>query len=201
MKVCKSSLTRDERGWEKVLERLSGRVREVAERIYRSVLPLLQNLEELDEEIKELLGSKTFEEASRRLQTYPGIGPITAAGILAWSGVEAARFAGGREAASYFGLVGSTYQSGKLERGGHITKAGPAIARRLLVQAAWRFLASKEGKRSAWGSWFGRVAKRRGKKIAIVGLARKLLTAAVAGLRRGEDWNPAVLVSKKPAAA
>ena len=194
-------LTRSESSWEEALGQLEGRAREVAMRMYRSVLPLFQNLEEVDEEIKELLGEKELAEASRRLQTYPGIGPITAAGILAWTGVGASRFVGGREAASYFGLVGSTYKSGKLERGGHITKQGPAIPRRLLVQAGWAFLSSKEGKRSEWGRWFSRVAKKRGKKIAIVGLARKLLTAAVASLHTGEDWNPEVLVRKRLAVA
>ena len=68
------------------------------------------------------------------------------------------------------------------------------------MQAGWAFLSSKKGRESEWGRWFRRVAKRRGKKIAIVGLARKLLTAAVASLRTGQDWDPRVQVKNRLAA-
>jgi transposase len=195
------SLAKSEAHWEWAIEQLSGEAEERAKRMYRSVLPLFQNLEEVDEQIRELMEEKVFSEASQRLQTYPGVGPVTAAAILAWTGVEASRFAGSREAASYFGLVGSTYQSGKLERGGHITKQGPPIARRLLIQAGWAYVSSARGRESAWGRWFCRIAKKRGKKIAIVGLARKLLTAAVASLQTGKDWDPTIPVKRRLAAA
>lgn len=70
------------------------------------------------------------------LTGFPSVGPVVAAGLLAWLGPRAARFSGGRKAAAYFGMVASTYQSGQLDRGGHLTQTGPPVFRCLLVQAA-----------------------------------------------------------------
>ena len=117
LSLGRKSLAKSEANWEAAMSQFEGPARETAMRMYRSVLPLFQSMEEVEEDIQEILEEESLSEASERLQTYPGIGPITAAAILAWTGVNAFRFVGGREAASYFGLVGSTYQSGKVERG------------------------------------------------------------------------------------
>lgn len=58
-----------------------------------------------------------------RLQTIPGVGPIVACTAIAvFSNIE--RFADAKHAASYAGLVPSTYQSGEHEAHGRITKRG-----------------------------------------------------------------------------
>ena len=60
-----------------------------------------------------------------------------------------------------------------------------------MVQAAWAFLRSHAGQKSRWGEWFRRRTARsvHQRKKSIVGLARKLLTAAVACLQKETTWN------------
>jgi len=189
------SLALEEERWERVLSDWMERVKEEAiieqaKCLYRLALGYFQVLEEVEERIEALMKEKPVSEAREVLQSYPGIGPVTSAAILAWTGVKAERFPGGREAASYFGLTGSRYQSGERDRGGRITKTGPPIVRRLLVQAAWSFVRSRAGKNSAWGEWYRQVLRRRGSKRAIVGLARKILTGVIASLQSETRWDP-----------
>src|SRR6266545_1537483 len=64
-----------------------------------------------------------FASQTRRLQTMPGVGPIVASTAIAvFSNPE--RFPDAKHAASYAGLVPSTYQSGDRDAHGRITKRG-----------------------------------------------------------------------------
>jgi len=88
------------------------------------------------------------------------------------------RFANRREIASYVGLTPSLYASGGLAREQGISKAGNGRARQALVELAWLWL--RHQPESELSRWFhGRVgaARGRGRRIAIVALARKLLVA------------------------
>ena len=190
-----STLSTKEANWESAVNRFTGRAGEAAKRWYRMALVLFQILEEVETKIHELTSHGELGEARRRLESIPGIGRWVACGLLAWCGAQAARFANGRKAASYFGLVGSTYESGQRSRSGSITKAGPPLARRLLIPAAWAFLRSRKGRESQWGRWFFRQAKGKKRiKIAVVGLARRIATAAVASLRNQTEWDARRLV-------
>jgi transposase len=107
-----------------------------------------------------------------RLMTVPGIGPITAvtyrAALDTWE-----RFADAGAATAYLGLVPREDSSGTRHRKGAITKAGPGPVRALLVQAAWVVWRQRQG-RAALHAWVERLAARRGKRIAVVALARRL---------------------------
>jgi transposase len=107
-----------------------------------------------------------------RLMTVPGIGPITAvtyrAALDTWE-----RFADAGAATAYLGLVPREDSSGTRQRKGAITKAGPGPVRALLVQAAWVVWRQRHG-RAALHAWVERLAARRGKRIAVVALARRL---------------------------
>jgi len=133
--------------------------------------------------------------ARKRLETIPGVGFWTATGLLAWCGPRAARFPKGRQAAAYFGLTRSTYESGQISRPGHITKTGPPLVRKFLTQAAWAFIRSAAGQESAWGKWQKKMTCKNKdlRKKATVALARRILTAAVACLRNETEWNPKAL--------
>ena len=134
-------------------------------------------------------------EARKRLETIPGVGFWTAVGLLAWCGPRAERFPKGRLAASYFGLTRSIYESGQISRPGHITKTGPPLVRKYLTQAAWAFIRSREGQKSAWGKWQQKMTSKNKdlRKKSTVALARRILTAAVACLRNETEWNPEAL--------
>ena len=108
----------------------------------------------------------------RRLMTVPGVGPITAvtyrAALDTWE-----RFADAGASTAFLGLVPQEDSSGTRQRKGAITKAGPGPVRALLVQAAWVVWRHRQG-RAALHAWVERLAARRGKRIAVVALARRL---------------------------
>lgn len=72
------------------------------------------------------------------------------------------------------GLAPSEKSSGEKQHKGRITKAGNSRARWLLVEAAWAILRSRREDTEALRRWAQRVALRRGTKVGIVALARKL---------------------------
>jgi len=74
-------------------------------------------------------------ETSRRLQTIPGIGPITALAVEAFA-PPMENFRCGRDYAAWPGLVPRQFSSGGKERLGRISKAGQADIRRQLVIGA-----------------------------------------------------------------
>jgi len=72
---------------------------------------------------------------ARRLQTMPGVGPLTALAVEAFA-PKMATFARGRDFAAWLGLVPRQHSSGGKERLGRVSKAGQADIRRLLIIGA-----------------------------------------------------------------
>jgi transposase len=138
------------------------------------------------------------------LMTIPGVGVRTAETICAYID-DVARFRRVKQVGAYFGLVPCQDATGNVNRLGHITKDGPATARKLLTEAAWQAIRHSPRIRS----FFERV--RRGdpqrKKIALVATAHHLLRVMAAMLRSGESWRveretqaPAPALTATPAA-
>src|SRR5262245_34310140 len=125
--------------------------------------------------------------ATRRLKTIPGVGPRTAEAVAAHLG-DPHRFAGAKQVGAFGGLVPRQYQSGETDRKGRITRRGPAVLRKLLVECAWAMLRYNPWARATYARLTrGGVTR---KKPAIVALARKLLVRCWAMLRDGTDWRP-----------
>jgi transposase len=103
-------------------------------------------------------------------QSVPGFGLITSRTLANELG-DMSRFDNERALFSYTGLTPSEHSSGDRIRRGHISKQGSARVRWLLVEGAWRAIAKDEALKQA----FDRIAKTRGKKRAIVAIARKLI--------------------------
>jgi transposase len=126
-----------------------------------------------------------------RLQTAPGIGPITA--LLFRATVDdVRRFAGPGPLTSYLGLVPRERSSGTQQRQGGITKTGPGQLRALLVQSAWTIW-RLPGSSPRLHDWVHRLAARRGRAVAIVGLARRLARILYAMWRDGRPFVAARL--------
>jgi transposase len=106
------------------------------------------------------------------LQTLPGVGEFTALMMLAEIG-DITRFPSARKLASWAGLTPTVRGSDLKVRHGHISKQGPAWLRWVLNQAAQTAKRSPE-----FAASYAAIAKRRGKKIATIAIARKLLTRA-----------------------
>lgn len=71
-----------------------------------------------------------------RLRTIPGVGPRLSAAVVAWID-DPTRFRNARAVGSYVGLVPRRRQSGTYDRSGRVTKQGPGLLRKLLVEVAW----------------------------------------------------------------
>jgi transposase len=120
------------------------------------------------------------------LETAPGVGPRTAEAVAAYLH-DAARFQTGKQVSAYSGLVPRQHQSGEMDRRGRITKRGPALLRKMLVECAWCMLRYNAWARGVYLRLTGDGQRR--KKQAIVALARKILVRCWAMLRDRKPWH------------
>jgi len=133
----------------------------------------------------------------RILQTMPGVGPRTAEVVANYLG-EAKRFKKSGEVSAYAGMVPRQFQSGETDRRGRITRRGPALLRKMLVECAWVSL-----RYNAWARGvFERISKgqKTRRRQAIVALARKILVRCWAMLRDNQPWHEAAPPPEKTAA-
>ena len=110
-----------------------------------------------------------------------GVGRYTAMLIIAEVG-DITRFPTARHLCSWAGLAPSVRSSDGKARLGHITRQGSPALRWALVEAAQKITTGSGPLREK----FERIAKRRGRKIAKVAVAREILTLSYYGLRDGE---------------
>jgi transposase len=126
------------------------------------------------------------DERVKLLRTIPGVGARTAEVVVAHLG-DAGRFRTAGEVSAYAGLVPRQFQSGEMDRKGRITRRGPGLLRKVLVEAAWLM--------QRYNGWAARTLARISKgqktrrKQALVAVARKLLVRCWAMLRHGTAWD------------
>jgi transposase len=138
-------------------------------------------LDQAEQRLDQLAGA---DQGVQTLQTIPGVGPRTAETVVAYLG-DPQRFDSGKQVSAYGGLVPRQYQSGETDRRGRITRRGPALLRKLLVECAWVMLRYNPWARAVYRRLCHGKAR---KKQAIVALARKLLVRCWAMLRDGTPW-------------
>ena len=134
---------------------------------------------------KELTKIALEDAQSKRLMTIPGVGPVSAVAVSCWIG-EIARFSNAKKLASYFGLAPRVRQSAETERHGHITKEGNRMVRWLVIQAA--LVHTRRGKAPSRKHYLG-VLRRRGKQIARVAVANKILGAIFHMMKEQIDYH------------
>ncbi len=110
--------------------------------------------------------------AARRLMTVPGVGVVVA---LAYKAIidDPARFKRSTSVGAYIGLTPRRYQSGEVDRAGHISKCGDSLLRSYLFEAA-NVLLTRHPKPCALKAWGLALAARIGMRRAKVAVARKL---------------------------
>jgi transposase len=160
----------------------------VIEPLLRMLDSLNPELERVDAKLAELCETEPI---VKLLMTAPGIGPIVAAAFVSVVD-DAKRFRSSHHVESYVGLVPSEDSSGGKRRLGAISKKGNRYLRALLVQGAWSILRTAD-RHDPLRLWAEAVADRRGKKIAVVALARRLVGVLWAMWRDAAPYNPAVL--------
>jgi len=135
--------------------------------------------------------AKRFAEASdaaRRLQTMPGVGPLTALAVEAFA-PDMATFRRGRDFSAWLGLVPRQHSSGGKERLGRVSKAGQADIRRLLIVGAMSRL-NWLGRRSIpEGSWLARMLARKPRMLVAIALANRMARAIWAMSTKKESYR------------
>jgi len=91
-----------------------------------------------------------------------------------WSEAFYRQFSNRRQLAAYAGLAPTPWRSGSIEQEQGVSKAGNPRLRSTMIQLAWLWL--RHQGQSALARWF-KAHSQRGRKTAIVALARKLLVA------------------------
>ena len=125
---------------------------------------------------------------ARRLQTIPGVGPLTALAVEAFA-PPMGNFRCGRDFAAWLGLVPRQFSSGGKERLGRISKAGQSDIRRLLIIGAMSRLNWIGRKSIPEGSWLARIAARKPRMIVAIALANKMARTIWAMLTKNEDYR------------
>lgn len=116
----------------------------------------------------------TWEEAIDLLDTIPGINRKTAENMLAEMGLNMDQFPTDKHLTSWSGLAPGNHQSGGKRYSGRIRKGNQRLSA-IMVQAAWSAIRTKD---SFLHARYRRLAGRRGKKRALVAVARSMLVSA-----------------------
>jgi transposase len=120
------------------------------------------------------------------LMSVPGVGPRTTEAVLAYTD-DVNRFDNYKQYCAYFGLTPKLDESGSCRRLGHISKQGPSVVRWLTCESSWIVIRKSKGMRAFYERVMCGQAGR--KKIAIVAVARKMLSIMRAMLINGEMFN------------
>ncbi len=126
-------------------------------------------------------------EDSRRLESTPGIGPITASALAA-SITDPQVFKSGRMMAAWIGLVPRLSSTGGKERMGGISKQGDQYLRWLLVAGAMTVIRHAK-RRGTTDPWLANIIADKPTKVAAVALANKNARVAWVLLRHGGTYQ------------
>lgn len=128
------------------------------------------------------------------LESIPAIGKLTAR-VLVSAIDDVKRFDGAKEAANYGALTPRIYQSGDVKQLGRINRDGRQEVRKILLQCAHTIGRMKTLGSKPLREFQERIERRRGKKIAVVATARKLLTTSYGVLKSETMYDPKKLAA------
>jgi transposase len=164
---------------------LPGLVREECRDTLDQIAEQTSRINKKTSKIKEVAAQADL---ARRLQTMPGVGPLTALAIEAFAPAMS-QFRRGRDFAAWLGLVPRQFSSGGKERLGRTSKAGQADIRRLLIIGAMSRLNWMGRKTITEGSWLARLQARKPRMLVAIALANKMARAIWAMLTKQEDYR------------
>lgn len=145
--------------------------------------------ERIDAMTAQIREAAETDETTCRLQTMPGIGPITAS-VLAATLPDVSAFRTSRDLSAWLGLTPKPHSSGGKERLGSISKMGNRYIRRLLYLGAMGVISARRNA-AAGNDWLGRLIATKPLKVAAIALANRMARAIWAMMRTGEAWRPA----------
>lgn len=160
-------------------------VREVGRTLLEQIAGKNDAILSMDRKMRHLAAQS---DNARRLQTIPGVGPVTALAVEAFAPSLQA-FRCGRDFAAWLGLVPKQHSSGGKQRLGRMSKAGQRDIRRLLIIGAMSRLNWLGRKSIAEGSWLDRLARRKPRMLVAVALANKMARTIWAMVTKQQDYR------------
>ena len=148
-------------------------------------------INDIDKQIESLISSDPdYDKAIRLLTTIPGVKRDSAITIISEIGIDMSQFCNSKRLCCWAGLTPGNNESAGKKKSVRITRAGVYL-KPALVQCA--HAAVKSDKSPYYKTKYESLVKRRGKKRAIIAIARMILTDIYRMLSTGEVWNPSDL--------
>ncbi len=168
----------------------------LARRFCRELLDHIAQLTVRIDALKKTIGEVANRGAtSRRLQTMPGVGPISALAIEAFA-PPMEQFRRGRDFAAWLGLVPRQNSSGGKQRLGKTSKMGQRDIRRLLITGAMTVIRWAVRRGAPEGSWLARMLAKKPRMLVAIALANRMARGIWAMLTKQEDYrNPGMEIA------
>jgi transposase len=165
---------------------LPGAVREVGRMYLEQIAACSEKIAALEGALQ--AGARADAEAVR-LQTMPGIGPVTAMAIGAFAPPMAV-FRRGRDFAAWLGLAPRQHSTGGRQILGRVSKAGQRDIRRLLISGAMAVIRARLRQGVRRRDWLAHMLARKPRMLVAIALANKMARMAWAMLTKAEDYRP-----------
>lgn len=173
---------------ERAREKLPSELAEELKKLLKSIEHVNESIAELDDVLKEFAREYSETEV---LEQVVGVGPVTALTFVATI-QDPSRFPHTRTVGNYLGLTPKQHQSGDRDPQLRISKSGDSYLRSLLVQCAHYILSHEQADSDLrrFGLKMAQEGGPRGRKRAIVAMARKLAVLLLSLWKSGEQYDP-----------
>ena len=180
------------RDLEEQTETLPATVQEMG-RLYIQQIELLSTrISDVDAHLRDAAAAGDM---TKRMQTMPGVGPITAMAMEAFA-PPMQSFRRGRDFAAWIGLTPRQNSTGGKQKLGKVSKMGQRDIRRLLIIGASNVIRAVSRKGPPEGSWLARMLARKPLMLVIIALANKMARGLWAMLAKNEDFrDPGVMAT------
>jgi transposase len=171
---------------DKLVEAMNGRMTDHHRFLLRlhlnDIAFLADQVEEIDRQIQKCMIPFRKEEAL--ILTIPGVNKTSASAIISEIGTNMSQFPTEAHLASWAGMSPGNNESAGVKKSGKIRK-GDRYLKAILTEVAW---AASRTKNSAFSAIYNNIAKRRGKKRALIAVGHRILVAVYRALKSGEPF-------------
>ncbi len=171
---------------------VSATLRAIIEAYRPSIEALAAAEAQLIQQLRALADKRT-----KLLETVPGVGVLSSRTLVSALD-DATRFENRKCVAKYGALTPTIYQSGDMVQMGRISRDGRQEIRRVMLQGAHTVVRMRSPAAEPLRAFFARLEQKRGKKRALVALARKLLVVCYGVLKSGQAYDPSKLAARPP---